>query len=99
MGVCGPRMRNDRCGFLAFCRARTARGRKVRVDVHADNLFASLSEELVFLTTEIQAGRALFEEEGLLRWLRREEAHQVMAGGRWRVVSWRHGLTVGHVEV
>lgn len=53
LGVCGPRMLRDWYGFFALCRARTARGRKVRFDTHADDLFARLSEELVFLTAEI----------------------------------------------
>jgi hypothetical protein len=53
LGVCGPRMLRDWYGFFALCRAWTARGRKVRFDTHADDLFARLSEELVFLTAEI----------------------------------------------
>ncbi len=44
----------SRYGFFAFYGARaTSRRRKVRLDAHANDLFASLGEELVFLTTEI----------------------------------------------
>jgi hypothetical protein len=40
--------------LFAFYGARTpSRRRKVRLDAHANNLFAGLGEELVFLATEI----------------------------------------------
>jgi len=53
MGMCRPRLRNG-YRFFAFYISRTdSRRRKVRVDAHADNLLAGLSEELVFLATEI----------------------------------------------
>jgi hypothetical protein len=43
-----------RCGLLAFYGARTAsRRRKVRIDAYANDLFASLGEELVFLAAEV----------------------------------------------
>lgn len=71
MCVRRPRMRS-RHGLLALCGARTGRGRKVRLDADADDFLASLSEELVLLATEVQAGGSLLEEEWLLWWLRRE---------------------------
>jgi hypothetical protein len=71
MLVCGPRMWN-RNRLFALCGARTGRRSKVRLDTHADDFFASLSEELVLLATEIQAGGPLFEKERLLWWLGRE---------------------------
>jgi hypothetical protein len=44
----------SRNGFFAFYGAGTpSRRRKVRLDAHANDLFASLGEELVFLATEI----------------------------------------------
>lgn len=90
----------SRYGFFAFYGARTRRRRrKVRIDAHANDLFASLGEELVFLAAEIQAGGTLLEEERLLWRLRGKEAHQIVAGGRWGVVSWWHGLTIRDIEV
>ena len=53
----------------------------------------------MFLATEIQAGGSLLEEERLLWRLRGEKAHQIVAGGRRRVISWWHGLTIGDIEV
>jgi len=54
MGMCGPRLRNG-YGFFAFSVSRTdgRRRRKVRVDAHANNLLASLGEDLMLLATEI----------------------------------------------
>jgi hypothetical protein len=71
MWVCRPCMRS-RNGLFALCGARTGRRRKVGLDAHADDFFASLSKELVLLATEIDAGGTLLEEEGLLWWLGRE---------------------------
>lgn len=41
----------------------------------------------------------MLEEERLLWWLRGEEAHQIVPGGRRGVVSWWHGLTIRDIEV
>jgi len=69
--VCRPRM-GSRHGLFALCSAGTGGRRKVRLDAHSNDFLASLSKELVLLTTEIQASGTLFEEERLLWWLRRE---------------------------
>ena len=90
----------SRYGFFAFYGTRTAsRWSKIRFDAHANDLFAGLGEELVFLAAKIQAGRSLLEEERLLWRLRGEEAHQIVAGGRRRVISWWHGLPIRDIEV
>jgi hypothetical protein len=62
----------SRYRLFALCGAGTGGRRKVRLDAHSNDFLASLSEELVLLTTEIQASGTLFEKERLLWWLRRE---------------------------